>query len=36
MTGDTRGARHHLALASNLRPDRRDYRYYRRQLERAS
>jgi hypothetical protein len=24
---------HHLALACNLRPDRRDYRYYRRLLE---
>ncbi len=33
MTGDTRGARHHLALASNLRPERRDYRYYRRLLD---
>ena len=33
MTGDKRGARHHLALASNLRPDRRDYRYYRRLLD---
>src|SRR5207344_3070560 len=28
-TGQTRRARHHLALASNLRPDRRDYRIYR-------
>jgi Flp pilus assembly protein TadD len=28
-TGQTDGARHHLALASNLRPDRRDYRFYR-------
>jgi len=26
-------ARHHLALASNLRPDRRDYRFYRRLLD---
>jgi Flp pilus assembly protein TadD len=33
LTGDKRGARHHLALASNLRPDRRDYRYYRRLLD---
>jgi Flp pilus assembly protein TadD len=33
MTGDKRGARHHLALASNLRPDRRDYRFYRRLLD---
>lgn len=28
-TGDTKRARHHLALASNLRPERRDYRRYR-------
>ncbi len=28
-TGRTERARHHLALASNLRPDRSDYRYYR-------
>ena len=32
-TGDTDRARHHLALASNLRPDRRDYRVYRRLLD---
>ncbi len=31
-TGETRRARHHLALASNLRPDRRDYRIYRERL----
>jgi Flp pilus assembly protein TadD len=31
-TGETKRARHHLALASNLRPDRRDYRAYREQL----
>jgi Flp pilus assembly protein TadD len=31
-TGDTRRARHHLALASNLRPERDDYRLYREQL----
>jgi Flp pilus assembly protein TadD len=31
-TGDTRRARHHLALASNLRPERRDYRLYRERL----
>ncbi len=31
-TGDTERARHHLALASNLRPDRRDYRFFREQL----
>jgi Flp pilus assembly protein TadD len=27
--GQTERARHHLALASNLRPERRDYRFYR-------
>ncbi len=32
-TGQKRRARHHLALASNLRPDRRDYRFYRRLLD---
>ncbi len=32
-TGQKSRARHHLALASNLRPDRRDYRYYRRLLD---
>jgi Flp pilus assembly protein TadD len=31
-TGETKRARHHLALASNLRPERRDYRKYREQL----
>ena len=31
-TGDTDRARHHLALASNLRPERGDYRYYRDRL----
>ena len=31
-TGDMTRARHHLALASNLRPDRRDYRIYRERL----
>jgi Flp pilus assembly protein TadD len=34
-TGDTARARHHLALASNLRPDRRDYRIYRERLARS-
>ena len=29
LTGDRDRARHHLALASNLRPERRDYRLYR-------
>lgn len=33
LTGQKRRARHHLALASNLRPDRSDYRYYRRLLD---
>jgi tetratricopeptide (TPR) repeat protein len=32
-TGEVDRARHHLALASNLRPDRRDYRFYRRLLD---
>jgi Flp pilus assembly protein TadD len=32
-TGEKRRARHHLALACNLRPERRDYRYYRRLLD---
>jgi Flp pilus assembly protein TadD len=31
-TGETEQARHHLALASNLRPERGDYRFYRDQL----
>jgi Flp pilus assembly protein TadD len=31
-TGETKRARHHLALASNLRPDRSDYRIYRERL----
>src|SRR5215218_5258190 len=31
-TGETARARHHLALASNLRPERGDYRFYRDQL----
>lgn len=34
--GRTRQARHHLALASNLRPDRDDYRYYRERLVASS
>jgi len=33
MTGQADRARHHLALASNLRPDRSDYRFYRRLLD---
>jgi tetratricopeptide (TPR) repeat protein len=34
-TGETERARHHLALAANLRPDRRDYRFYRELLGRS-
>ena len=29
MTGETKRARHHLALASNLQPQRSDYRLFR-------
>jgi Flp pilus assembly protein TadD len=36
LTGDIRRARHHLALASNLRPERRDYRIYRERLTRSA
>jgi Flp pilus assembly protein TadD len=32
LTGQKKRARHHLALASNLRPERRDYRLYRERL----
>jgi Flp pilus assembly protein TadD len=32
-TGQVDRARHHLALAANLRPDRGDYRFYRRLLD---
>jgi Flp pilus assembly protein TadD len=32
-TGEKDRARHHLALASNLRPDRGDYRFYRQVLD---
>jgi Flp pilus assembly protein TadD len=32
LTGETDRARHHLALASNLQPERRDYRVYRERL----
>jgi Flp pilus assembly protein TadD len=32
LTGRRDRARHHLALASNLRPERRDYRIYRERL----
>jgi Flp pilus assembly protein TadD len=36
ITGERERARHHLALASNLRPERRDYRLYRDRLRAAS
>lgn len=36
LSGDRERARHHLALAANLRPERRDYRLYRDRLRRAS
>jgi len=36
MTGDKERARHHLALASNLQPERADYRRYRDQASRAA
>jgi Flp pilus assembly protein TadD len=36
LTGQTERARHHLALASNLRPERRDYRRYRELLARRA
>jgi Flp pilus assembly protein TadD len=36
LTGERERARHHLALASNLRPERPDYRLYRDRLRRAS
>jgi Flp pilus assembly protein TadD len=32
-TGERDRARHHLALAANLRPERRDYRFYRELLQ---
>ena len=32
MSGRAERARRHLALAANLRPDRRDYRIYRQRL----
>src|SRR6187549_1776116 len=32
LTGHIERARHHLALAANLRPERRDYRIYRERL----
>jgi len=36
LTGERARARHHLALASNLRPERGDYRLYRDRLRAAS
>lgn len=36
LTGRIERARHHLALASSLRPERRDYRLYREQLARRT
>ena len=36
LTGERDRARHHLALASNLRPDRGDYRLHRDRLRAAS
>ena len=36
LTGETKRACHHLALASNSRPERRDYRLYRDRARRAA
>ncbi|UJA21895.1 tetratricopeptide repeat protein [Thermoleophilia bacterium SCSIO 60948] len=36
LSGEPGRARHHLVMASNLRPDRRDYRIYRDRICRAS
>lgn len=36
LTGEVKRARHHLALASNLQPQRRDYRLYRDRARRAA
>ncbi len=36
LTGERDRARHHLALASNLRPERGDYRHYRDQARRRA
>src|SRR3954465_15909156 len=36
ITGNVSRARHHLALASTLRPERRDYRLYRERLARRA
>jgi len=36
LTGEIQRARHHLALASNLQPQRRDYRLYRDRARRVA
>ena len=36
LTGDRTGARKHLTLAANLRPDRADYRAYRDRIRRRA
>ena len=36
LTGERDRARRHLAIAANLRPDRRDYRIYRERLAAGS
>ena len=36
LTGDRKGARKHLTLAANLRPDRADYRAYRDRIRRKA
>ena len=36
ITGNVSRARHHLALAANLRPERSDYRLYRERLARRA
>ncbi|MDX6632964.1 MAG: hypothetical protein QOG26_969 [Solirubrobacterales bacterium] len=36
LTGRRERARHHHAIAANLRPERRDYRIYRERLARGS
>jgi len=36
LTGERDRARRHLAIAANLRPDRRDYRIYRERLAASS
>lgn len=36
LTGENKRARHHLALASNLQPQRRDYRLYRDRARRVA